>query len=211
MRDASGKLMIADNGIPMKNLNPTVIGNPNPDWIGGITNTFKYKNISFSFLWDIRHGGQIYNGTLASLNSRGRSLASDARDGSNQFYTIDGVYGPGTAHPGAVNSTKVTAVNYFTNYIGLSGPAEAVIQDGGWVRLRSVNLSYRINVSTAEKKRFVQYVEVGASARNLLLFTKYTGVDPETSLTGAGSNISGFDYFNNPSTKSYMLNLKVGI
>jgi TonB-linked SusC/RagA family outer membrane protein len=210
-RDAKGNLEIGSNGIPVKSLTNSVIGNPNPSWIAGITNTLKYKNLTFSFLWDFRHGGQIYNGTQASLNSRGRSLASDARDGSNQFYTIAGVYAPGTPKAGEPNTTKVTAVSYYTNYIGLSGPAEAVIQDGGWVRLRSVNLSYRFNVSTAEKKRFVQYVEVGASARNLLLFTKYTGVDPETSLTGAGSNISGFDYFNNPSTKSYMLNLKVGI
>ena len=48
------------------------------------------------------------------------------------------------------------------------------------------------------------------TGRNLLLFTKYTGVDPETSLTGAGSNINGFDYFNNPGTKSYLINLKAG-
>jgi hypothetical protein len=188
-----------------------VIGNPNPNWIGGITNTFKYKNLTFGFLFDIRNGGQIYNGTQSSLNSRGQSIASDARDGSNQYYTIPGVYAPGTPNAGQANTTKVTAVSYFTNYIGLSGPAEAAIQDGGWVRLRSVNLSYHIPVSTAEKKRFVQYVDIGVSARNLWLHTKYTGVDPETSLTGAGSNISGFDYFNNPSTKSYMVNLKVGI
>jgi TonB-linked SusC/RagA family outer membrane protein len=210
-RDSKGNLLIGGNGIPTKSLTNSVIGNPNPNWIGGITNTFKYKNLTFGFLFDIRNGGQIYNGTQSSLNSRGQSIASDARDGSNQYYTIPGVYAPGTPNAGQANTTKVTAVSYFTNYIGLSGPAEAAIQDGGWVRLRSVNLSYHIPVSTAEKKRFVQYVDIGVSARNLWLHTKYTGVDPETSLTGAGSNISGFDYFNNPSTKSYMVNLKVGI
>jgi hypothetical protein len=42
------------------------------------------------------------------------------------------------------------------------------------------------------------------------LFTKYKGVDPETSLTGAGSNLQGFDYFNNPGTKSIFLGVKLG-
>jgi hypothetical protein len=45
----------------------------------------------------------------------------------------------------------------------------------------------------------------------LLLFTNYKGVDPETSLTGAGSNIQGYDYFNNPGTKSVFFGLKIGI
>jgi len=43
------------------------------------------------------------------------------------------------------------------------------------------------------------------------LWTDYTGVDPETSLTGAGSNINGWDYFNNPGSKSYIFNLKFGL
>jgi len=208
LRDANGRLQIGDNGVPMLNPNPQVLGNPNPDWLAGINNIFKYKNLSFSFLWDIRHGGMIWNGTLSSLNSRGRSDASDAR---NQTYTVDGVYGPGTAHPGAQNTTAIDAKTYFSDYLGQNGPAENSIQNGGWVRLRSVNLSYRFNLAKPEKKTFLQYVEIGVSARNLLLFTKYTGVDPETSLTGAGSQINGWDYFNNPNTKSYMFNLKVGL
>jgi len=211
LRDAQGRLQIGDNGIPMLANNPQVLGNPNPDWLAGITNTFKYKNLTFGFLWDIRHGGSIWNGTLASLNTRGRSEASDARDGSNSTYIISGIYGPGSTHPGAVNTTAVSANSYFTDYLGQNGPAENSIQNGGWIRLRSVNLSYRINLATPEKKSFFQYVEVGVSARNLFLYTKYTGVDPETSLTGAGSQINGWDYFNNPNTKSYMFNLKVGL
>ena len=164
-------------------------------------------------MWDIRHGGQVWNGTLASLNSRGVSAASDDRGnaGTNPMYVIGGVYGPGTAHPGATNTTMINANTYFDVYLGQGGPAENSIQDGGWIRLRSVNLSYRINLRTAEKKCFFDYVDIGVSARNLFLYTKYTGVDPETSLTGAGSQINGWDYFNNPNTKSYMFNLKVGL
>jgi len=55
-----------------------------------------------------------------------------------------------------------------------------------------------------------RYVEINLSGRNLWLDTDYPGVDPETSLTGAGSNIGGFDYFNNPGSKSYSLGVRVG-
>ncbi len=211
-RNSAGQLLIGANGEPQIALNSGVIGNPNPNWLAGITNMFKYKNITFSFLWDIRNGGDIWNGTLQSLNFRGRSGASDARDGANSTYLISGVYAPGAlaGMDGKANATRITAQQYFQDYVGQNGAAEQVIENGGWVRLRSVNVSYHINISTPEKKSFLQFVEIGASARNLLLFTKYSGVDPETSLTGAGSNINGWDYFNNPSTKSYVLNFKVG-
>jgi TonB-linked SusC/RagA family outer membrane protein len=213
LRNEKGQFLIGDDGIPILDPKPQIIGNPNPDWLAGINNILKYKNINFSFLWDIRRGGDIWNGTSQSLNTRGRSAASDDRGdgGANPMYTIDGVYGEGTLKPGQTNSTKVTAENYFKNYLGQGGPAENGIQDGGWFRLRSVNIGYRLELSTSEKKRFVQFIEFGISARNLLLFTKYTGVDPETSLTGAGSQVNGWDYFNNPNTKSYMFNFKVGI
>ncbi|HXC04840.1 MAG TPA: SusC/RagA family TonB-linked outer membrane protein [Bacteroidia bacterium] len=216
-RSTSGQLFIGSNGLPIIAANPSVIGNPNPKWLAGINNAFKYKNLTLSFLWDIRYGGDIWNGTLQSLNSRGRSAASDARDGANSTYVIDGVYAPGTLNgsgqdiSGQKNTTTVTSKAYFQDYVGQNGAAEQVVQNGGWVRLRSIGLSYRLNLATPEKKCFVQYVEFGVSARNLLLFTSYQGVDPETSLTGAGSNINGWDYFNNPSTKSYMLSLKVGL
>ena len=55
----------------------------------------------------------------------------------------------------------------------------------------------------------MQGISVFATGRNLWLSTDYTGVDPETSLTGAGSNVGGFDYFNMPSTKSYILGVNL--
>ena len=56
--------------------------------------------------------------------------------------------------------------------------------------------------------KFLQSIDLGITGKNVLLFTDYTGVDPETSLTGAGSNIGGFDYFNNPGMKSWIANVK---
>ncbi len=81
------------------------------------------------------------------------------------------------------------------------------MEDGSWVRLREVGINYRLKF---KDNKYVQYLDLGLTGRNLILWTKYKGVDPETSLTGAGSNIQGFDYFNNPGTRSYIITLKAG-
>jgi hypothetical protein len=104
---------------------------------------------------------------------------------------------------------EVDAYDYFQNYEGDAGGAakEQSVQDGGWVRLREVGVSYRIDL---EDKKFAKYLDLSFTGRNLWLKTDYKGVDPETSLTGAGSNVGGFDYFNMPGTKSFIFGLKVG-
>jgi TonB-linked SusC/RagA family outer membrane protein len=181
-RDANGNLLIDPaSGLPVKDATQQELGNPTPDWLMNINNSFSYKNISFSFLWDFRKGGEIWNGTWQNLNFRGRTLETEARD---QDYVIPGVYASGP-NAGQANTTTLTGFQYFSNYLGGGGSTnELSIQDGSWVRLRSVNLAYRFDL-TKNTKSPVQFVEVGASMRNVLLFTDYKGVDPETSLTGS--------------------------
>ncbi|MEI6489526.1 MAG: SusC/RagA family TonB-linked outer membrane protein [Bacteroidota bacterium] len=208
-RNGNGDLLLDADGYPQLSSEASVVGNPYPKWLMNINNTFTYKNLTFSFLWDIRHGGDIWNGTEQSLNTKGKSAASADR---NQTYDVAGVYDAGTPSAGQAHTTKLSAYDYFTYYKGQNGADESAVQDGSWIRLRSVGISYRLDLTKGgEKKMLFKYVELGVSARNLYLKTKYTGVDPETSLTGAGSNIKGFDYFNNPGTKSYFFNLKFGI
>ena len=208
-RNGNGDLLLDADGYPQLSSEASVVGNPYPKWLMNINNTFTYKSLTFSFLWDIRHGGDIWNGTEQSLNTKGKSAASADR---NQTYDVAGVYDAGTPDAGQAHTTKLSAYDYFTYYKGQNGADESAVQDGSWVRLRSVGISYRLDLTKGgEKKMLFKYVELGVSARNLYLKTKYTGVDPETSLTGAGSNIKGFDYFNNPGTKSYFFNLKFGI
>ncbi|MGZ4035259.1 MAG: SusC/RagA family TonB-linked outer membrane protein [Bacteroidia bacterium] len=212
-RNGNGDLLLDANGLPQVSSTASVVGNPNPKWLMNINNTFTYKALTFSFLWDIRYKGDIWNGTEQSLNTKGKSAATVDR---NSTYDITGVYDAGTPNAGQSHTTHLpgydgSGADYFTYYKGQNGADENAIQDGGWVRLRSISISYRFDLTKGEKKYLFKYVDLGVSGRNLLLFTKYTGVDPETSLTGAGSNIKGFDYFNNPGTKSFLFNLKFGI
>lgn len=198
-RDASGQIVIDPaNGLPRYESSLGNVGSTIPDWLMNVNNEFAYKNFSFSFLWDIRKGGKIWNGTYATLTQRGRADITSNRD---ETFIIDGVYSDGTKNTKTISGTQY----YSSSYLG-NANSEIAIEDGSWVRLRSVDLSYRFN----QVSKAIQYIQLGMNLRNALLFTKYKGVDPETSLTGSSQNFAGYDYYNNPGTKSYSLNLRIG-
>lgn len=217
-RASDGQLLIDPaSGLPLLDPVRKALGNPFPDWLSGIRNTFTIAgNFTFSFLWDIRKGGKIWNGTWARLNTLGRTKESEDRE---RNYVIEGVLSTGEldengygTSSGTPNDVEVNAFTYYRNYLGDVGAAvEQAIQDGSWVRLREVSASYRFNFNAnSQGKKFIQYIDINASANNLLLFTKYKGVDPETSLTGAGSNIQGYDYFNNPGVRTFIFGIRAG-
>lgn len=202
LRDSLGQLIIGSNGRPMIDPLRGNIGNPFPDWTMGITNSINYMGVNFSFLFDIRHGGDIWCGTIARMNRIGKTEESGNREIT---YII-----PGVKEDGTPNDIPISANSYYSNYVGDAGTAavEQAVFDGSWVRLREITLSYRWEIK--DKLPLIQFVDVSISGRNLWLSTDYPGVDPETSLTGAGSNLTGFDYFNNPSTKSFLVGVKIG-
>ena len=148
---------------------------------------------------DIRQGGDLWGGTIGRLNRIGVTAASANR---TEAYVIPGVKADGTP-----NDIKISPNAYFSQYIGDGGGAqESLVYDGSWVRLREVTLTYTL----PKFKKLIQSASVYVTGRNLWLQTDYPGVDPETSLTGAGSNIGGFDYFNMPGSKSIIVGLNIG-
>ena len=196
-RNEKGQLIVED-GLPIQSVTLSNLGSAYPDWTAGIRNTFTYKNLSLSTLIDIRQGGKIWNGTQGRLMRYGASAESEDRE---RTYLIEGVKPDGTP-----NDVAISAYDYFTQYKGDGAATEMNIQDGSWVRLRELSLVYLMKKVPFLKEG--QTIEISATGRNLWLMTDYTGVDPETSLTGAGSNIGGFDYFNMPNTKSYNVAVK---
>ena len=229
LRDANDNIIInddtADAGYGYPILDPTqkALGNVMPKWIGGINNIISFKGFSLGFLFETRQGGVIWNGTRGALASFGRAEETEGRDIETKVF--DGVYGhqgadgkiytyTGTGNEvlgtGATNSTTVKLnEGYYRTGIG-SGFAinEPYVEDASWVRLRELSLSYSLPSRILDKTRYCKGLTFGIVGRNLLLFTKYKGVDPETSLIGGG-NAQGLDYFNNPGTKSFGINLKV--
>jgi TonB-linked SusC/RagA family outer membrane protein len=184
-----------------------VIGNPNPDFILGWNNTLRYKNLSLSFLLDWKKGGDVWNGTAWALSFFGRSeLTAQTREETPTI--LDGVLPNGSGGFTENNIPIVRDRSYWTSAVGGFGSVgEQFVDDGGWVRLRELSLSYQLPKGLF-KSLLIDSGYITFTGRNLWLSTNYNGVDPETSLTGNG-NGQGFDYFNNPGTKSYMF--KVGL
>lgn len=180
-----------------------VIGDPTPDFIMGWNNTFNYKNFSLSFLLDWKKGGDVWNGTAWALSFFGRSqLTADTREETP--IVLDGVLPDGSPN----NIAIVRDRSYWTSNVGGFGSVgEQFVDDGGWVRLREFSFSYRLPKKIFENI-LIESAYFTFTGRNLWIDTNYNGVDPETSLTGNG-NGQGFDYFNNPGTRSYMF--KVGL
>lgn len=203
-RNDKGELIIKSNGLPKVSSVRGKIGNPFPDWTAGIRNTFTYKGISVSALIDIREGGMGWCGTIARMHRLGRTAESADRE---RTYIIKGV-----TETGQPNTTPITAFNYFSHYLGdgSQSATENSVYNTSWIRLRELSLNYRIS-KLPKRFAWVKFVEFNFVGRNLWLNTDYPGVDPETSLTGAGSNLTGFDYFNNPGTKTYSFGVKFGL
>lgn len=201
LRDDAGNMVIDVDGYPIIADERGNVGNPFPDWLANIRNTVTFKDLSLSFLIDVREGGAIWDGTIARLNQIGRTDITADREGD---IIVEGV-----TESGGQNTVPITKEDYYTYVVGDWGPGENAVYDGSWIRLRDVSLQYRYKFNEASKVgKYIKAISFTASGRNLWLSTDYPGIDPETSLTGAGSNLTGFDYFNMPGTKSYIFGIK---
>lgn len=226
--DDSSPLLINDDvndpgyGAPITGDQNKIIGNINPDWIGSITTSVSYKGITLAGQLDIRHGGDIWNGTRGAMSYFGVSGETENRgetkvfdgvtghlnaDGNVVHYDVDGV--TELAGAGGANTEVATLNQYYWQNIGSSfvGPASPSVEDGSFVRLKQVSLSYSFPEKMLGKR--ITNLSISIFANNAKLWTKYTGVDPETSLSGP-ANGQGLDYFNSPGSKSYGVRLAVG-
>ncbi|MDE3741567.1 SusC/RagA family TonB-linked outer membrane protein [Maribacter polysaccharolyticus] len=203
LRDDDGNVIIDDNpeslnyGYQIADPQQRIVGDPTPDFTLGFNNTFTYKDLTLNFLLEWKEGGDMWNGTDWALTWVGTAKITEDR-GSTRI--IEGV----KQSDGSVNDIPAEINEYFYRSSGLNGFGnvdEHFVQDASWVRLRTLNLSY--DLTNTIKSEFFDNISVTFTGNNLFLSTPYTGVDPESSLTGAASNAQGVDYFNNPGTKSY--------
>ncbi len=201
-----GPLVIDDaTGYQIPDSELRAIGNSNPDFILGIKNSLDYKGFNFSFFFDWKQGGDLWNGTAWALSFFGASqLTADTRVETPT--PIEGVLASDRTTPNA--NAVVRDQSYWQSSVGGFGSVdEQFVEDASWLRLRELSLSYSFNPSIFENT-VIEGLRIGLYGRNLWYSTPYTGVDPETSLTGVG-NGQGLDYFNNPSSRSYFFKLNI--
>lgn len=206
--DRSLSVVIGANGFPVINTTQKIIGNSQPDWIGGLNNNIRFGNFTFSALFDARVGQDRYNQMANWFSAFGISKETENR---NETKVFEGVLANGTPNTKPVwlgQGVGPDGVNYGIGFYRNvhRGSSENFVEDASWYRLRSASLSYALP-SSLLSKTFIKSLSLSVTGNNLALWTKYTGYDPETSSTNAGSNVDGFTGFTYPAVRSFLFSL----
>jgi TonB-linked SusC/RagA family outer membrane protein len=177
--DGSGSITTSDR---------TYIGDPNPDFMYGMTNTFSYKNINLSILLQGSQGNDIFNasrieteGMYNAINQSTRVLSRWRRPGMI------------TEIPKAGYDMKISS--YF-------------VEDGSFLRVKDISLSYNLS-SKMLRKWGVSRLQPYLSCTNILTITKYLGFDPEVNQWGNSGAVQGIDWGTYPQTKSFIFGLNL--
>ncbi len=198
-----------------------IIGDPNPNYILGITNSVSWRGITLEAILDYKDGGDIYSVTVERLLGRGVTKDTEDREKSR---IVDGFYGdPNTGLPLLDESgNKIRNVTqiptndlYFANggsvtSFGINGQDEMSVYDGTVIRLREVSLAYQLPDAWLDGTP-IGSARVSLTGRNLWFnapnIPKHTNFDPE--VNGFGStNTQGIEYSSAPQSKRYGVNLK---
>jgi len=212
-RDANGNVIIATNGIPRITPGMSVrVANFNPDWLGGINNTFRYKAFNLSFLIDIRQGGTFVAFTEAiSAGSGIQDYTAIGRDPGTLLFGRDIFQGEhGVTDAGAENTVATNAESFWNNVGGRNNPAgEAFIRDASNIRMREVVLGYDVPKEIVSKT-FFRSARVSLVGRNLFFITnKAEYIDPEI-MIGTSNSYEGESAFPLPTTRTYGFSLNFG-
>jgi TonB-linked SusC/RagA family outer membrane protein len=208
MRDAAGNVIVGPNGLPQVTPGKTtLIGNVNPDWTGGLSSSFSYKNWSASFVISHKQGGDIASFTDAILYGEGlveetlQGREGGLVFGKNIFTNI-----PTTKAGGATDDVPVDAQQLWTLLGGRTAPVgEVFTRSATNTRLREFNLGYTLPL----QKGPIASIQLSLVGRNLFFFHRATpSIDPDY-MVGTGTVSEGFQSFALPATRSYGANLKI--
>jgi TonB-linked SusC/RagA family outer membrane protein len=203
----------AIKGAPRWASGPIVIGNPNPQWTGSFRNDVTlFRNIRVSVLFDVQWNFDVWNGTRGALYNFGTHKDTEDRD--DLWFNFDGqpvtnagttarTIGTRTYQPGEQLRREV----YYRNYGNGFNINEPFIEDGSFVKLRDISVSYRL--SPVPFFNNLESIMFTLSGRNLKTWTKkYTGYDPEVNQFDQSEG-RGYDYFNHPQVRSFRFGISI--
>jgi hypothetical protein len=197
-RDANGKVVVGDNGLPIQASDMKLLGNNQPEWMLGWSNEFSYKNFTLGFLIDLNYGGDVFMGSIQTGASYGNlALTLEGRE--------TGLVFEGVTKDGAPNTQSVDAQSYWG---GLSGITEAFMYDATNARLRELSLGYSVPRNLLAKTPFTA-LKASLVARNLfMIYSKTEGFDPEAGFSN-GSKTQGYEFGSMPTMRSIGFNINV--
>ncbi|WP_276500503.1 SusC/RagA family TonB-linked outer membrane protein [Terrimonas pollutisoli] len=212
----NGQKTIGANG--RYKLSPTsneVIGDPNPDWVGGINNTLRYKNLSLSFLIDMKKGGDVfsldlYYGMGSGMYPETAGLNDLGNPSRNTIANGGGIILPGVKEDGKPNDIRVSNTNYgsYGGYGPRRMPAANFVYDAGYVKLREATINYSLPKELISKLKPFKGIDVSLIGRNLWIIDKdLPYADPEDNLSAG--NLQGYQSGSYPTIRTFTLNLKL--
>jgi TonB-dependent starch-binding outer membrane protein SusC len=170
----------------------TVIGNAQPDFILGFTNSFTYKKFDLNVFFQGSYGNDIYNATRIDLEGM-----FDSKNQSTSVLNRWKQPGDITDIPRAVGNGNVDNVRNSSRFV----------EDGSYIRLKSITLNYRILENP--KWNTIKRLSVYITGYNLLTFTNYSGFDPEVNAYGNSAVEMGIDYGTYPQARTIIVGLNV--
>ncbi|MFT6319537.1 MAG: TonB-linked SusC/RagA family outer membrane protein [Granulosicoccus sp.] len=216
LRDASGNLVLNEDGFPQVDLSGNfVVGDPNPDWRGGLGFNFGYKKFNASILFETAQGNDFsertrfitsYFGTHADVANE-ITLTSDLKNYGGDIVSA------GTTVRGNIGNFGEGDVlldeSYYTSVYGFGdGKLNSfTVSDGSWTRIREASISYVLDGEKLRNAIGFQSIEIGISGRNLKIWSDVVGIDPDVNQFGVGQG-QGIDYFTNPGTRTYIFSLR---
>ena len=168
----------------------TIIGNAQPKFTYGITNTFSYQRFDLNIFFQGSYGNDIYNATRIDLEGM-----FDSKNQSTSVLRRWTTPGQITDMPRSGNMDNVRNSTRF-------------VEDGSYLRLKSLTLSYRV-IDNNPKIKAIRKLAVYVTGQNLLTFTKYSGFDPEVNAFGGSAVELGIDYGTYPQAQSLIVGLNV--
>jgi len=209
-RDSATGKIYTDGGYTVLDPTKKVLGNIQPDWTGGWSNTFSFKNFTVSGLLDMRRGGNIVSitnffGDYAGVTKQ--SLKGREVDWNNPGVVVDGIDINSCAATGPCNGTpntdNITAEQYFQNIFPVMEP---YVYKDNWVKLRELRVAVDLPASWANLFN-ARAVNVALTGRNLHTWTSVPNIDPEFSYTVG--NFQGIEFAALPNARTVGLSFRI--
>ncbi len=209
-RNNQGVILIDPaTGFPVVDNNFLVRGDRNPTFTTGITNSLQYKNWRLNMLWDVKVGGDIFNGNGLYLTQIGRHPLTADRETPRIF---NGVLKDGLENTATPTINNIAVIPYLNQgfYTAALNEEYFIEKDVNWLRLRDITLSFDFR-DVIKAGKYFKNLNAFVTGTNLILLTNYTGADPAVNGTTPGTRgvgAFGFDYGTLPETISINIGLR---
>jgi len=191
--------------------NRKLMGDAMPKFFGGIDNTFSYKGIEFNAFFSYAYGNKMMNGSKAYMYFY---TSNDANNLSSDLLNYWKAPGQQTDIPALMNASNSTIVNGVLRPAGvdhtLGRNISRFLEDASYIKLRTVSLSYKFSHDALKKLRVFSSLKVYMQADNVLVITRYSGIDPEVSAFGSSALQTGSDEFTMPAPRTFRAGVKMG-